>query len=214
METIGHEPQRERSPEYRAVVEEIKELGWENLDSKDLQRLIYLSHASAREFAAALRIALTLYPENKNLQEMAAGELQTDNMALGDYTKPGDHADYLNHFIRKNELRYDPDLELAAAEYLKACDALDAETRAMTIFSREEELPGIFQRILQARDWTAPALAEFKHYLEEHIRIDTGEGGHGDLTKDFPIDDRVKPFYEARLNMYRVVKKLFEGRIE
>lgn len=201
-------PENQRG--YKKLVEEIKDLKWENLEAQDLQRLMYLSCVSAREFADALTTALALYPDNKDLQKMATGELRTDNIALDDYKKKGDHADFLEHFIRKNGLDSDTNLVEHAEAYLKACEALDPQTRAMTIFSREEELSGIFKRILTAKDWSAPGLEAFKFYLEKHIKLDSEKGGHHDLTKELPIDERITPFYEARLKMYEAIPKLFE----
>lgn len=214
MSTEGRESLRspEQPLEYKTVVEKIKSLNWENLDNQELQQLMYLSHVSAREFAEALRIALKLYPENENLQEMARGELQTNNLSFGDYQAKGDHADYLGHFLEKMEVP--KHLTILGDLYQAACRELDDKTRAMSIFSREEELSGIFERILKAKDWSTSELTAFRHYLEQHIAFDSNKGGHHDLTKEFPIDDSVKPFYEARLNMYRAIPKLFEAKSE
>lgn len=199
-----------RSGEYKEVVKEIKELNWEALSSKELQELMYLSHVSAVEFAEALRIALQLHPDDPQLREMADGELETDNMPYGDYTEPGDHAAYLEHFLATYNITPSPYLQAAGDAYLAATRQLSDEVRAMSIFSREEELHGIFGRILEATDWSAPGLEEYKNYLEQHIEFDSQEGGHDDLTKQFPVDDRVKPFYEARREMYRAIPALFE----
>ncbi|MDO8594336.1 MAG: DUF3050 domain-containing protein [bacterium] len=198
--------------EYKEVVEQIKNLNWENLDGKELQEVMYLSYVSAREFAEALRIATRLYPDNANLKEMAQGELRTSNIAFDDYHQAGDHADFLAHFLKKYELEDDASLERHAEAYREVCRALPDAIRAMTIFSREEELSGIFKRILEAKDWSEEGLPAFRYYLAEHIALDAGEGGHAELTKEFPIDDRVKSFYEARLEMYKAVPKLFEEK--
>lgn len=200
----------ESSEGFKDVVEQIKNLNWENLDAYELQQLMQLSYTSAREFAEALRIAIQLHPDNKNLKEMAAGELQTNNLSFEDYRRKGDHADFLLHFLEKSGLNGDEKTKKYSEHYLQACKTLDKETRAMSIFSREEELPGIFERILRAKDWSAPGLAPFRYYLTEHIKLDSTEGGHADLTKSFPINDNIRTFYEARLEMYRAIPKLFE----
>lgn len=195
------------SPEnvqYKSVVEKIKNLNWENLPPEDLQKLMYLSYASAREFAESLRIARDLYPDNENLKDMAEGELQTSNLSFEDYNQAGDHADFLEFFLKKhNLLEVTPEIKTATEEYVNVCQSLDPKVRAMTIFSREEELSEIFERILQAKDWTAPGLPPFQYYLKQHIALDAGDGGHADLVKEFPVDDQVKSFYEARLQMYQ-----------
>lgn len=210
METTPQKDSPEDVLGYKGVVDRIRNLRWENLDAANLQRLMYLSYVSAREFAAALRMALELYPDNMSLREMAEGELETSNLSYEGYKARGDHADFLDHFIEKECIQADVALERSANEYLEACNSLANNVRAMTIFSREKELPGIFKRILEAPNWAGPGLTAFRYYLDMHIKIDTQEGGHGDLTADFPIDERVKPFYEARLRMYRVIPRLFE----
>jgi hypothetical protein len=207
---IPRTPKNKR--EYKEVVEQIRDLNWKNLDGAELQQLMYLSHVSAREFAEALRLVLQLYPENANLKEMAEGELQATNLSFEDYNQTGDHADFLAHFLKKYDLEGDENLEKHAKAYRQACQALDDKIRAMTIFSREEELSGIFKGILEAKDWTAEGLPAFRYYLGRHIALDSGEGGHAELTKEFPIDDNVKSFYEARLEMYRAIPKLFEKK--
>lgn len=208
METHESSEQTKITLWYEWVVDQIRSLHWDALNPNDLQRLMYLSYQSACEFAEALRIALKLYPENTNLKEMADWELKTWNLKHQDYQIDGDHAEYLLHFMTKYWIVPDESLEAAALKYRNFCSQLSDEVRAMTIFSREEKLPGIFERILQATDWSAPGLPEFKHYLEEHIRLDTQDWGHHDLVKDLSIDDSVKWFYEARLEMYYAINNL------
>jgi len=219
MSEVSHTNEKEPvlEKEYEKVIEEIKELNWESLDGKELQQLMYLSYISAREFAEALRIALELYPDDEQLKEMARGELQTQNLKFEDpadgevYNQQGDHADYLNHFLKKYHLeKGSKTLKEYADAYLEACRALEDKVRAMSVFSREEELSGIFREILKAKNWDDGALPAFKDYLEKHIDFDSKEGGHAELTKKFPVDDSVKLFYEARLKMYRAIPRLFE----
>jgi hypothetical protein len=195
---------------YLQTVEKIRNLNWEELSSNDLQKLMFLSYAAAREFAEALRITADLYPEDANVQELVSGELNTNNISFGEYKQEGDHADFLNYFIQKYSLMNDDEVQACANSYLQACARLDPELRAMSIFSREEQLSGIFRKILCAKDWSAPGLDAYRHYLEAHISLDSDEGGHHDLTKKFPIDDRVEPFYQIRLQMYHSIPKLFE----
>ena len=78
----------------------------------------------------------------------------------------------------------------------------------MSIFSREEELSGIFKKVLQAKDWSAPGLSAFKFFLERHIALDSEEGGHHDLTKKFPINNQASRFYQYRLKLYEGIPKL------
>ncbi len=74
----------------------------------------------------------------------------------------------------------------------------------MTIFSREHELPNIFEKILTAHNWNALGFGFYKYYLERHIELDGGEGGHANLVADFETDNKVLlKFYKARLELYQ-----------
>ncbi|MEX0649804.1 MAG: hypothetical protein WD200_02300 [Candidatus Andersenbacteria bacterium] len=194
---------------YKEVIAEIRNLHWENLGRSELQQLMCLSYVAALEFAEALRIAERLYTTSRNVQELVAGELQTSNLVFDDYTGPGDHAAFLKHFLEKGNIQPREGVRKAGAGYLEVCHSLSDEVRAMSVFSREEELAGIFARILEAAEWFGADLAAYRYFLESHIRLDSQEGGHHDLTKEFPIDSRVGDFYRARLDMYRSLPGLF-----
>ena len=204
-------PMMSDQPDYKLVVEQIKHLNWSNLDTSELTKVWYLSWVAAVEFAEALRIALDLYPDHRGLAKMARGELNTKNLFLDDYHQAGDHHEFLEHFLKKHDVinQMDETLVQQGVEYLNACRNLSSADRAMTVFSRELELSGIYARILDAPDWSAPGLYAFRHYLVKHIQFDSGTGGHHDLTSDFPVDDHVLPFYEARLESFRLVPALF-----
>ncbi|MDH6576654.1 hypothetical protein [Kitasatospora sp. MAP5-34] len=197
---------------YKTYVENILALPFENLTSHELQQVWYLSWVAAVEFGEALRLSQKMYPDHAGLQEMILGELDTTNLALEDFQEPKDHHEFLSHFLIKHGVMEKMEAELGehAATYLAACRALDPHTRAMTVFSREEELAGIFARFLDSAEenWEAPGLYAFKHYLTTHIVLDSSEGGHHELTNDFPIDDAVSPFYEARFESFRLVPSL------
>ena len=194
---------------YKKIVDQIKQLNWQKLTVQELQQLMFISYASAIEFAQALRIARDLYPEDDQLRRMSEGELDTNNLHYEDYSQSGDHSDFLKHFISKNSIRPNNRVRSAINAYHETCAAFDNTTRAMSIFSRERELPDIFERILEANDWSAPGLPAFRYYLRTHIALDGGDGGHQDLTKEFSVDDSVKPFYAARLMMYQSIPALF-----
>ncbi|OIQ94966.1 hypothetical protein GALL_230690 [mine drainage metagenome] len=197
---------------YKTTVARIRNLRWNRLDGEELQVVMYLSWVAAVEFAEALRIALKLYPTHEGLREMAHGELKTKNLLLDDFTEAGDHHEFLGHFLRKHGLmdRMEARYGERAERYLAECRRLSEEDRAMTVFSREDELSGIFAEILKAPDWSALNLYAFQHYLSRHISFDTGEGGHHDLTSDFPVDERVAPFYTARLETFRLIPSLWD----
>jgi hypothetical protein len=196
--------------DYKQFVARIRALPFEQVSAQELQDIWYLSWVAAVEFAEALRISLRLYPDHPGLQVMAFGELDTANLALNDFQRRSDHHEFLGHFLRKHDVLASAEQRLGvdAEKYLAACRALDPHTRAMTVFSREEELSGIFARFLDARDWSAPGVYAFRHYLGTHIVLDSGEGGHHELTNDFPVDDSVRPFYEARFHSFRLIPSL------
>lgn len=200
---------------YKETVRRITDLRWELAETADLLALMILSTYAAREFAESLRIALTENQGVTAFQEMAAGELETTNLQFADYTGPGDHADFLWHFIEKHAvLRKCPMyVRDAGFRYRQQVQAMSNETRVMSIISRKQELPSIFTSILKARGWDElPELQAFKYYLEQHIALDSGEGWHADLLSGFEVNDSVLPFYEARLNMYRVLPSLWQTR--
>jgi hypothetical protein len=195
---------------YKNIVGQIRDLPWPKLSSRGLEISMVLGAFAALEFAGSSRIALVLYPDSPAFQELAAGELDTDNLVFGGYNQRGDHAAFLWHFIRKHKLvEIYPEAVAAGEQYLADIRTLSREVRAMSIVSREHELPGIFNRILQATDWSTPALQAFRYYLERHIELDSGEGGHADLLSGFEVTDAVADFYEFRLKMYRCIPTLF-----
>ena len=196
---------------YKTTVSTIRDLNWSQLNGDELSLVMYLSWVAAVEFAEALRISLRLYPNHAGLREMAHGELKTKNLLLEDFVEAGDHHEFLGHFLRKHGLmeKMESSFGALAQDYLAACRRLPEDIRAMTVFSREDELSGIFIKILTAPDWSGTGLYAFQHYLSRHITFDTGDGGHHDLTKDFPIDERVAPFYEARLDTFRLIPNLW-----
>ena len=195
---------------YKNTIAQIKALNWEHMPASELEQVMLLSGYSATEFGESLRIALKLNPGNHALEEMAAGELNTDNLQFGTYARTGDHADFLWHHIKQYgvDTRAPTTVRKAGEDYLTSVRALPDEVRAMSIFSREQELPSVFDRILQAPNWRTPALEAFKYYLERHIAIDSQDGGHADLVRNMPITETVSPFYRARLGMYNAVQSL------
>lgn len=186
---------------YKQLVQQIADLPWEKASPADL---ILLSRGTAIEFAASLRRAMEIYADDSRLREMAEGELKTGNMTYGDYTSSGDHWEFLDHFIKKLDIKPSSEhLLLAIRDYTDALEEGPPEERAMTVFSREEELTLIFRKIVKAHDWDALGYGFYRHYLESHILFDSGDGGHHHLTKHFPLHEAVlDKFYTIRLKLY------------
>ena len=81
-------------------------------------------------------------------------------------------------------------------EYRDKCSSADELTRAMSLSSYEDGgLEVVFRAMLTAPDWDEPSLRGFKHFLVEHIQLDSGE--HGALCRHLVADDRVLPLWEA-----------------
>lgn len=81
-------------------------------------------------------------------------------------------------------------------EYLARVDQMDPMTRAMALSSYEDGgLETVFRAILTAPDWDEPSLGAFRHFLVEHIRLDSGE--HGSLCRHLVADDRILPLWTA-----------------
>lgn len=195
---------------YKNLVARISGLNWGALSSPQLQDLMVLSAWAATEFGESLRLALKLHLSHPGLAEMAKGELETDNLQFGSYKGPGDHAHFLWHFVSEARLETHPAKYWSGEGYLAEIRTLSPELRVMSIVSREQELPDIFYRILQAPCWEAPGLQAFKYYLERHISLDSGDGGHAEMLSDLPVDDRLVRFYRARLELYKAIPTLFK----
>jgi hypothetical protein len=193
---------------YKQTITEIKNIDWKSMNPISI---ILVSFFTAQEFAESLRVALRMFPDSKPLREMAAGELETDNLQFGSYSQIGDHWEFLFHFLREKfgiigHVNVARKAWNANCAYLTSVQALTREQRAMTIFSRELELPQIFAEILPTHDWKALDLEFYQYYLTRHIQLDTEEGGHGDLVSNFRLDEEVLTrFWNARLTLYREV---------
>lgn len=197
---------------YKEIVSQIHDLPWSTYDPKEI---IFLSLSSAVEFSQSLRCALSLYPENVNLQGMADGELNTTNLSYDDYSRRGDHWQFLDHFCQDSKsgiytsVHWKHRIASACAEYHKVLESMSDSERAMTIFSREQELSGIFEEIVKSHDWQTLGFGFYQYYLERHIEIDTKEGGHADLVSTFELDEEaLHTFYNARLALYESMTKI------
>ena len=194
--------------EYKKIIDQILGLPWQRLDTNGLFRLMQASYCSAIEFADSLRITQQLYPDHARITEMVSGELKTNNLQFGEYkNKVGDHWEFLGFFLQQVALS-SPQGLLACHKYTNDVTSMSPEVRAMTIFSREAELPGIFQKILENLNWQLKdlpmSLKAFQYYLMRHVELDSAEGvGHANLIVEFPIDDSVLLFYKARLQLYQ-----------
>lgn len=187
--------------EYKKLVKQIANLNWSKANPGDI---VLLSLCTAKEFASSLRFGFELYPNDERFKEMASGELKTDNMTFEDYTQKGDHWEFLEYFVRKNKIIPTQSAILdAMKKYVSVVEGFSDSDRAMTVFSREEELTLIFEKIVGAHDWDALGLGFYKYYLKQHILFDSGDNGHAHLTRHFPMHESIlELFYKARLSLY------------
>ncbi|MEJ0053675.1 MAG: hypothetical protein WDN10_03030 [bacterium] len=187
---------------HKELVKQIAGLPWQDADPRDI---ILLSLATAKEFASSLRAGVELYPEDSRMMEMVSGELETDNMTFDDYVSKGDHWQFLDHFVKKYSIASSkPEVEAASQEYVHAVETLSPADRAMTVFSREEELTSIFEKVVAAHDWEKLGYGFYLYYLKQHIFFDSGDGGHHHLTQHFPLHPEIlEKFYQERLKMYQ-----------
>jgi hypothetical protein len=160
---------------YKNTVASLKSLDWKLLTTPyEITQLMWISYVCAKEFSESLRIALRLYGDNPDLIRMAQGELDTDNLYFRSYTKKGDHYEFLKHFLERGGVlrgiqTFFPESIpeegrvilptglpgegiYAAQKYLITVSALSDEVRAMSVFSREEELAGIFSNLQYNED--------------------------------------------------------------
>ena len=186
---------------YRDVVQSILSLPWESADPGDV---IAVSHAIAKEFAAGLRRSIAMHPADSCLQEVAAGELKTNNLNYEGYAHAGDHWEFLDFFIKKvSMVPSKPVVTRAITKSLSDMNSFSVDETVMLIASREKESKKIYTRILQSQSWAALGFGFYEYYLQRHISLDSEEGGHADLLANFPIDDTVLTRgYTARLELY------------
>jgi hypothetical protein len=190
---------------HQTFLNEIHAFPW---DKAEPFKIILLSLATAQEFGVSLRMALEVHPDDENLRTMAAGELDTDNLTYRSYHQRGDHFQFLEYFILqfptwRTSARTE-NLKNAIRGYGVIMHNMSPEHRAQTIFSRERELPGIFEKILGAHDWDALGFGFYRYYLERHIMLDSASGGHADLTREHELnEDVLLKFYGARYMLYQ-----------
>jgi hypothetical protein len=196
---------------YQDNIDSIVNIDWYLKNPFDIA---YLSLVTATEFAESLIHAKEMYPDNGLLQSVALEELWTTNLQYEHYKKEGHHAHFLYDFFITNGLfRFvSEEAELAGRSYLEDIRGYRRSHRAMTIFSRELELPKIFEKIVESHDWDMYGLGFYEHYLREHIRLDSAEGGHGDRVKDLPMLDSVLlRFYSTRYTLYKQGLQQFDS---
>ncbi|MGO9685179.1 MAG: hypothetical protein ACLPTZ_21855 [Beijerinckiaceae bacterium] len=112
------------------------------------------------------------------------------------------HDEFMRRVIASASLDRDARdrVDILGREYLAEVARMDRVTRAMSLSSYEDGgLETVFRAMLTAPDWDEPSLGAFKHFLVEHIKLDSGE--HGSLCRHLVADDRIIPLWRAFRNL-------------
>ena len=191
---------------YHAVIDEISCLNWPALTRDELMAVCAAYYYFSAQFVEAVHIACDLYPSDAKLIELREGECDTDN--LSPYPGVAKAGEKMNHdeFVRRTVAMSSLDRDVRAKieslghSYLAEVRPFDPVTRAMSLSSYEDGgLEKVFGAMLTAKDWDEPSLGAFRHFLVEHIKLDSGE--HGGLCRHLVADDRIVPLWEAFRNI-------------
>ena len=186
------------------IIEAICCFNWEGISKADLLDVARIYYYFSVQFRENLQIACDLYPEDKKLRELEAGECNTDN--LSPWPGVADAGEKMNHdeFMRRLLMLAQVDdghrdtLDHLGESYLRAIRKIEPEARAQSIASYEDGgLERVFRAFLRSSDWTYPALQAFRHFLLEHIKFDTDTAqGHGALSRHLrPDDSKILPLW-------------------
>ena len=187
---------------YMDVIGEIEGFRWSELSRDELMGACAAYYYFSVQFVQAVDIACELYPSDAKLDELRHGECDTDNLSpYPGVAKPGEkmnHDEFMRRTVAMSSLPGDERsrIEALGRAYLTEVNQFDAVTRAMSLSSYEDGgLERVFGAMLTAKNWDEPSLGAFRHFLVEHIRLDSGE--HGGLCRHLVADDRILPLWEA-----------------
>jgi len=189
---------------HKMVIAEITALRWTDLNAEELTAAAWAYHYFSIQFRENLLLALSLFPDDAKLQQLAAEECDTANLSpWPGAAEPGErmnHDDFMRRILCLSGL--EPSIQkvvdVAGDAYLRRARGYAELVRALSIASYEDGgLQAIFSAMLTAPHWATPTLAGFRHFLSEHIRFDSDPNqGHGALSRHLQVDDRVLPLWE------------------
>jgi hypothetical protein len=188
---------------FGSVIDSICRMAWDELDSDEVMRVAKAYYYFSIQFRENLEIARALHPEDAKLAELWEGECDTDNLSpWPGVAAPGErlnHDEFMRRLLHSHPADVEHKLIEAGFTYLEKTRQMDATARASSIASYEDGgLSRVFGAMLQAPDWAGPGQQAFRFFLEEHIRFDSDDGGgHGELSRHLPVDDRVLPLWTA-----------------
>jgi hypothetical protein len=203
-ETLTHrQAMAAGSISYLSIVDDICCLPWEKIDSSEILQVAHAYYYFSIQFRENLEIALQLYPNDSNLQQLYLEECDTDNLSpwpkIAYIGEKLNHDEFMRRLLALQPLADTDRVTAAGSRYLEFTRQVDARSRALSIVSYEDGgLSRIFGAILRATDWTGEAQQAFRHFLEKHLLFDSdSDEGHGALCRHFAPDNRVAPLWQA-----------------
>ncbi len=187
---------------YHAVIDDICNLNWSALNREELMAVCAAYYYFSVQFVEAVDIACGLHPSDRKLAELRKGECDTDN--LSPYPGVAGEGEKMNHdeFIRRAATMASLNgaerarVETIGRAYLGDVHRMEPLVRAMSLSSYEDEgLPRVFSAMLKAPDWTEPSLGAFRHFLVQHVALDSNV--HGALCRHLVADDRILPLWKG-----------------
>src|SRR5208283_3032112 len=191
---------------YHAVIDEIGNLNWSVLTRDEL-----MAACCAYSYFSVVAVSLNhihcvLYPSDRKLIELREGECDPDNLSPSPgIAKKGEkmnHDEFMRRVVAMSSLEQATrdKVDNLGRAYLAEAHQFDPVTRAMSLSSYEDGgLEIVLRAMLSAPDWDEPSLGAFRHFLVEHIRLDSGE--HGSLCRHLVADDRILPLWSAFRDM-------------
>ncbi len=191
---------------YHAVIDDMCNLKWSALNREELMAVCAAYYYFSVQFVEAVDIACGLYPSDRKLAELREGECDTANLSpYPDIAADGEKMDH-DEFIRRAAAMSSLDpverdrVDKIGHAYLEDVHRMEPLVRAMSLSSYEDEgLPRVFSAMLQAPDWDEPSLGAFRHFLVQHVALDSNS--HGALCRHLVADDRILPLWTAFQNL-------------
>lgn len=191
---------------YETVVGEIERFEWSTLTRQELMAACRAYYYFSGQFVEAVHIACELHPSDLGLMQLRDGECNTDNLSpypgIAEAGERMNHDEFMRRVVAASALdqRERDRVDGLGRAYLDEVRRFDPKTRAMSLSSYEDGgLERVFRAMLQAPDWDEPSLGAFRHFLVEHIRLDSGE--HGSLCRHLAADDRILPLWSEFRNL-------------
>ncbi|QGM97434.1 hypothetical protein [Methylocystis parvus] len=190
---------------YEKVISEICELNWESISQDGLVNVAWAYYYFSIQFCENVGIARILYPNDERLQELDQGERNTDNLSpwpgVVETGEKVDHCEFMRRslLLAPTALPRRRRLESIGEAYLMFARSIDPATRAVSLSSYEDGgLERVFLSMLRAPHWEGPVLQAFRHFLEEHVKLDSdSEHGHGSLCRFLISNSKVFDLWTA-----------------